>query len=79
MNLLAAVRHNREISDSMSINHVVRHECVTSLASIALYTEMIIRIIVDKGGIKMGGTVINNIRYTEDTVIMAESKSQLQH
>ena len=29
-------------------------------------------------GIKMGGTVINNIRYADDTVVIAESERQLQ-
>ena len=30
------------------------------------------------GGIKMSGTVINNIEYADDTVIIAESETGLQ-
>ena len=39
---------------------------------------MIMRSINDMEGIKMGGHVINNLRYADDTVIIAESKNQLQ-
>ena len=39
---------------------------------------MIMRSINDMVGIKMGGHVINNLRYADDTVIIAESKNQLQ-
>ena len=39
---------------------------------------MIMRGINDMEGIKMGGHVINNLRYADDTVIIAESKNQLQ-
>ena len=40
---------------------------------------MIMRSIDDMEGIKMGGGgyVINNLRYADDTVIIAESKNQL--
>ena len=56
----------------MSINQVVCHGCVVQ-ELFALYTEMTIRSIKD-----MGGTVISKIMYTDDTVIIAESESQLQ-
>ena len=36
----------------------------------ALYTEMIIRSIDYMDGIKIGVTVINDIRYADDTVII---------
>ena len=38
---------------------------------------MIMRSINDMEGIKMGGHVINCLRYADDTVIIAESKNQL--
>ena len=50
--------------------------CIT--ASICLYTEMIMRSIDDMEGIKMGGHVINNLRYADETVIISESNNQLQ-
>ena len=39
---------------------------------------MIMRSIDDMEEIKMGGHVINNFRYAYDSVIIAESKIQLQ-
>ena len=33
----------------------------------------------DKGGFRIGGRVINNLRYTDDTVIIAETEHELQH
>ena len=32
----------------------------------------------DMDGFRIGGTVVNNLRYAEDTVIIAESEEQLQ-
>ena len=40
----------------------------------ALYTEMIMRNFEGKGGCRVGGTLINNLRYADDTVIIAETE-----
>ena len=32
-----------------------------------------------KGGFRVGGIVINNLRYADDTVIIAETEEELQH
>ena len=77
-NQQAAVRHNGEISESIIIKQGVLQGCVASPHLFVLYTEMIMRSINDMEGIKMGGHVINNLRYADDTVIIAESKNQLQ-
>ena len=77
-NQQAAVRHNGKISESISIKQGVRQGCVASPHLFVLYTEMTMRSIDDMEGIKMGGHVINNLRYADDTVIIAESKNQLQ-
>ena len=45
----------------------------------AMYTEMIMISLVDKGGFRIGGRVINNLRYADDTVILAETEDELQH
>ena len=39
---------------------------------------MITRNIEGKGGFRGGGTVINNLRYADDTVIIAETEEELQ-
>ena len=58
----------------MSIKQGVRQGCVASPHLFALYTEMIMREIEDMGGFRIGGKVVNNIRYADDTVILAESE-----
>ncbi len=42
------------------------------------YTEIIMRDLRDMEGVKVGGTNINNIRYADDTVLLAESQDKLQ-
>ena len=73
-NQQAAVRHNGEVSESMNINQGIRHGCIASPHLFALYTEMIMRNIEGKGGFRVGGTVINNVRYADDTIIIAETE-----
>ena len=45
-----------------------------------LYTEYLIREALEDGeGININGQHITNIRYADDTIILAESEQQLQH
>ena len=44
----------------------------------ALYTEMIMRELWDMECFRIGGTDANNLRYADDTVVVAESEEQLQ-
>ena len=53
-NQQAAVRHNEEFSESISIKQEVRQGCLASPHLFVLYTEMIMRSIDDMEGIKMG-------------------------
>ena len=46
----AAVRHNGEIREWMSIKQGVRQGCVASPHLFAIYTEMIMLSLEDKGG-----------------------------
>ena len=39
---------------------------------------MIMRKFEGKGGFRVGGTVINNLRYADDTVIISETEEELQ-
>ena len=43
------------------------------------YIQMIMRELGDMEGFRMCGTVVNNLSYVDDTVIVAESEEQLQH
>ena len=43
-----------------------------------LYTQMILRHITDMEGMNVGGVNTNNLRYADDTVLLAESEGSLQ-
>ena len=45
----------------------------------SVFAEMIMRKIEDCEGIKVGGRNINNIRYADDTALVADSSEKLQH
>ena len=77
-NQQAAVRYNGEVSESVNIKQGIRQGCVASPHLFALYTEMIMRNIEGKGGFRVGDTVINNLRYADDTVIIADTEEELQ-
>ena len=77
-NQTAAVRCYDDISAWMSIKQGVRQGCVASPHLFALYTEIIMRELGDMEGFRIGGTVVSNLRYTDDTVIVAVSEEQLQ-
>ena len=77
-NQQAAVRHTGEVSESMNIKQGNRQDCVALPHLFALYTKMIMRNIEGKGCFNVGGTVINNLRYADDTVIIAETGEELQ-
>ena len=74
----AAVRCGDCISEWSDINQGVRQGCVASPHLFALYTDMIMRELDDMDGFRIGGTVVNHLRYADDTVIIAESEEQLQ-
>ena len=72
-NQQAAVRHNGEVSESRNIMPGIGQGCVPSPHLFALYTEIIMRNIEGKGSFRVGCTVINILKYADDTVIIAET------
>ena len=74
----AAVGCGDDISEWLDIKQGARQGCVASPHLFALYTEMIIRELDDMDGFRIGGTVVNNLRYADDTVIIAELEEQLK-
>ena len=72
-----AVRCGDDISKWLDIKQGVRQGCVASPHLFALYMEMM-RELDDMDDFRIGGTVVNNIRYAYDTMIIAESDEQLQ-
>ena len=74
----AAVRYENEYSQFCSIRRGVRQGCVFSPDLFNLYSESIIRNIQDIKGVIVGGFNINNLRYADDIVLIADSREKLQ-
>ena len=77
-NKKAIVKTNNDISEPLKIEKGVRQGCVLSPALFNLYTDIIFRNIDQRPGIKIGGHTINNLRYADDTVLLAENETELQ-
>ena len=67
--------------DWIQIGKGVRQGCILSLCLFNFYAEYIMQNAVLGGaqtGIKIGRRNINNLRYADDTTLMAESKEELK-
>ena len=77
----ATVRPLHGTTDWFKIGKGVRQGCILSPCLFNLYAEYIIRnAALDKSEaeIKIAGRNINNLRYVDDTTLMAESKEELK-
>ena len=73
----ATVRTGHGTTDWFHIGKGVHQGCLMSSHLFNLYAEYIIwnaRLDEAQAGIKIAGRNINNLRYTDDTTLMAESK-----
>ena len=77
-NQKAAVRVGADKTDWIEIKRGVRQGCVLSPDLFSLYSELIMRSIEGKESFTVGGRNINNIRYADDTVLIADSQEKLQ-
>ena len=76
----ATVRYENETSEEITIKRGVRQGCILSPCLFNIYTEYLIREALEDGeGININGQNITNIRYADDTIILAESEQQLHH
>ena len=65
----------------LQIGKGVRHGCILSPCLFNVYAEYIMRnagLEETQAGIKTAGRNINNLRYADDTTLMAESEEELQ-
>ena len=77
----AAVRTRHGTTDWFKIGKGVRQGCILSPCLFNLYAEYIMQnagLDESQAGIKIAGRNINNLRYPDDTTLMAESKEQLK-
>ena len=81
MQVEATVRTGHGTTDRFQIGKGVRQGCILSPCLFNLYTEYIMlngRLDEAQAGIKTAGRNINNIRYADDTTLMAESEEELK-
>ena len=77
----ATVRTGHGTMDWFQIGKGVCQSCLLSLCLFNLYVEYIMqnaRMEEAQAGIKVAGRNINNLRYADDTTLMAESKEELK-
>ena len=77
----ATVRIGHGITDWLQIGKGVCQGCILSPCLFNLYAEYIMRnpgLEEAEAGIKIARTNINNLRYADDTTLMAESEEELK-
>ena len=77
----ATARTGNGTTDWFQIGEGVRQGCVLSPCLFNLYAEFIMRnagLDEAQAGINIAGRNINNLRYADDTILMAESKEELK-
>ena len=77
----ATVRTGHGTTDWFQIGKGVRQGCILSPCFFNFYAEYIVRnagLEEAQAGIKIAGRNINNLRYADDTTLMAESEEELQ-
>ena len=77
----ATVRIGHGTTHCFQIGKGVRQGCILSPCLFNLYAEYIMRnagLEETQAGINMAGRNINNLRYADDTTLMAESEEELK-
>jgi len=77
----ATVRTRHVTTDWFQIGRGVHQDCILSPCLFNLYAEYIVwnaRLDEAQAGINMARRNINNLRYADDTTLMAESKEELR-
>ena len=74
----AAIKIDDELSPFTEIQRGVRQGCVLSPYLFNIYTEFIFREAEELEGITINGHNINNLRYVDDTALIASDEEKLQ-
>ena len=78
----ATVRTRHETMGWFKIGNGVHQGCILSPCLFTLYAEYIMRhagLEEAQAGIKIAGRNINNLRYADDTTLMAESEAEVKN
>ena len=78
----AMVRTGHGTTDGFQIGKGVHQGCILSPCLVNFYAEYIMRnagLEEAQAGIKITGRNINNLRYADDTTLMAESEEELKN
>ena len=75
----ANIRTELSETDTINIGKGVRQDCILSSLLFDIYAENIMREALEDwdGGISIGGRMITNLRYADDTTLIAETKNDL--
>ena len=79
-NQQACVRTEKGDSDWFNIGQGVRQGCILSPTLFNLYAEYIMRWVLENwnGGLSIGGYKLSNLRYADDTTLVATSALELE-
>ena len=70
------MRIGNDLSAFQDIKRGVRQGCVLSPDLFSIYSEIIMRALECMPGIKVIGYNMNNIRYADDTVLIADNENE---
>ena len=77
----AIVRTGNGTVDWFQIGKGVHQGCILSLCLFTLFAKYIVqnaRLVESQTGIKIAGRNINNLRYADDTILLAEREEELK-
>ena len=77
-NQKATVQIGEEQTEWVEIKKGVRQGCVLSPDLFNLYSQKMIEELDDLEGVRVGGVNVTNIRYADDTVLIADTQEKLQ-
>ena len=78
----ATIRTRKETTDWFQIGKGVHQGCILSPCLFTLYVEYLMqnaKLDESQAGIKIARRNVNNLRYADDTTLMAESKEELKN